>query len=372
MLSTLDIRNLFPQVFCVKNALRVRSASEQVADHLREELSRGTWSGTMPGETQLLANLGVGRDTIKAALTLLEQEGLLVNQGPSRRRRIVLPESLKASSLKIGILVYDENDRSSRSLIELFHSLIMQGHMAFFATKTLEALRMNQQRVASFAKKTEADAWIVSAGPRDVLEWFAEEKTPVFALYGGRIGLPIAGTGPNNLPAMRTAVQRLVQLGHHRIVSLSNRGCHEDGPSYLKWLIFDEMEAHGIAWNSYNYPSWNKSQHGFRKCLESLFAHTPPTALIIEEAPYFFAVLQFCADRKLRVPEDVSLICSEHAASFDFANPPLAHIAWDYRPMVRRMVLWADNIARGREDKRQNHIKARFIEGGTIGPAVRH
>ena len=353
------------------NALRVRSASEQVADHLREELIRGTWSGTMPGETQLLARLGVGRDTIKAALSLLENEGLLVNQGPSRRRKIELPESLKASSLRIGILCYDENDRASRINIELFHSLIEQGHTAFFASKTLESLGMGVQRVSGFVKRTNADAWIVIAGSHAVLDWFAEEKIPVFALYGGQVGAAVAGTGPTHENALRAAVRRLAQLGHSRIVSLSYRGHRENGPQYIDRLVIEEMETHGIPWSSYNFPCWTNDKDGFRLCLESLFAHTPPTALLIEEATYLFATLQFCGGHKLRVPEDVSLVCSEHPASFDFANPPIAHAAWNYRPMVRRIVLWADNISRGKVDRRQTRIKTRFVEGGTIGPAPR-
>ena len=48
--------------------LRILTASEQVAQHLRDELRRGTWTGVMPGEDRLMARLGVGRNTIQAAL----------------------------------------------------------------------------------------------------------------------------------------------------------------------------------------------------------------------------------------------------------------------------------------------------------------
>jgi hypothetical protein len=46
-----------------------------------------------------------------------------------------------------------------------------------------------------------------------------------------------------------------------------------------------------------------------------------------------------------------------------------AHVKWESRPMVHRIVKWADNVARGRDDRRQTFTKAEFIEGGTIGPA---
>ena len=59
----------------------ILSASEQVAEYLRDGLLRGAWSGEMPGTPQLAAELGIDRKTITAALGQLEEEGLLVAQG---------------------------------------------------------------------------------------------------------------------------------------------------------------------------------------------------------------------------------------------------------------------------------------------------
>ncbi|MFK7910825.1 MAG: GntR family transcriptional regulator, partial [Akkermansiaceae bacterium] len=70
---------------------RALTASEQLAAHLKKELSRGAWTGFMPGEERLLAQFGVGQGTVRAALRQLENEGLLVAEGQGRRRKIVLP-----------------------------------------------------------------------------------------------------------------------------------------------------------------------------------------------------------------------------------------------------------------------------------------
>ena len=68
------------------------------------------------------------------------------------------------------------------------------------------------------------------------------------------------------------------------------------------------MESHGIATGSYNMPSWEDSREGFKKALDSLFEHTPPTALVIEEAVFVIAAMQFLCHRGLRVPQDVSMV----------------------------------------------------------------
>lgn len=61
--------------------LRIRSASGQLAEHLKEEIRAGRWTERMPGETWLVTNLRVGRDTVRAALAQMEEKGVLVSQG---------------------------------------------------------------------------------------------------------------------------------------------------------------------------------------------------------------------------------------------------------------------------------------------------
>ena len=50
----------------------------------------------------------------------------------------------------------------------------------------------------------------------------------------------------------------------------------------------------------------------------------------------------------------------------------LAHITWDAKVVVRRVLRWVSNVKRGKQDRRRTNIKADFVEGGTIGPAKQH
>ena len=87
---------------------------------------------------------------------------------------------------------------------------------------------------------------------------------------------------------------------------------------------------------------------------------------------FYIAALQFCANRGLRVPQDVSLICTDADPTFAWCQPSVAHIRWDSRPVVRRIVRWAANVSCGQEDLRQTLTPAEFVPGGTIGPAANH
>ena len=67
------------------------------------------------------------------------------------------------------------------------------------------------------------------------------------------------------------------------------------------------------------------------------------------------------------MPQDVSLICIEKAPYFKRFEPSISHGRWNDQLMVNRIVRWANNIRRGKEDTRQSKIDAEFIEGGTVG-----
>jgi DNA-binding LacI/PurR family transcriptional regulator len=323
----------------------------------------------MPGVHWLATELGVNRKTADAALRQLEREGLLVPQGAGRRRQIVLPGGLSASSLRVAILVGEAADRRQDYMIKIQHELADAGHTAFFAEPHMVELGMDVRRIARMVKRTEADAWVVEAGSREMLEWFSTQATPAFALFGRMRQLLIAGAGPEKIPAVASAAKALIGLGHRRIVMLVRPRRRLPKPGTLEQAFLDELAAHGLPSSDYNLPGWEESIQGFHECLDSLFRVTPPTALIIDEVPLFAAAQQFLARRRLRVPENVSLVSMDADASFDWCQPTISHIRWDSRPVVRRVVRWVDNLSHGKPDLRQTLTLAEFVPGGTIGSA---
>ena len=243
------------------------------------------------------------------------------------------------------------------------------GHSVGFAPRNLLELGMDAKRVARMVKESKADAWVVFAGPREVLEWFSSQPVPSFAMFGRRNSVLIAGAGPDKRPALLVAVRRLVALGHRKIVMLLREEHRIPQPGPFARVFLDELESHGLITGSYNLPDWEDNVAGFRRCLDSLFQSTPPSALILDEAFLFNLAQHHLARRGILAPEHVSLVCSDPDPAFGWAYPSVAHIRWESQQVARRIVRWADNIARGKDDRRQTLTKAEFIEGGTIGPA---
>ena len=350
--------------------LRILSTSEQVAAYLRAEVERGHWFGMMPGVNQLAPELGVTRKTVEVALRQLEREGLLTNRGAGRKRLIVLSGGASIRPMRVAILLYEPADRRLEYLVELQHALAEAGHTVITASKSLTELNMDVARVSRLVKQTAADAWVVVAGSAGVLEWFRAQTRPVFALFGRREGLAIAAMGPDKSPALTAATRHLIGLGHRRIVMLCRQLRRLPKPGSSEQAFLDELKANGLPVSDFNLPDWEESREGFQKLLHSLFRVTPPTALIIDEASFFVATQQFLAGRGIRVPQHVSLVCTDADPIFAWCTPSISHIGWDTHTLVRRIVSWAATVSRGGRDVKQTSVPAEFVTGDTTGPSV--
>jgi DNA-binding LacI/PurR family transcriptional regulator len=228
---------------------------------------------------------------------------------------------------------------------------------------------MSVKRVERLVRKTKADAWVVPGASAPILKWFVEHDIKVFAIAGRRYKFAIAGTGPDKSPLLGEVTRRLLGLGHRRIVMIYAKNLRLPKPAKSARAFLDAMNESGISTGSYNLPDWEETAEGFNGLLDSLFKTTPPTALILDEAFQFHAAYHYLSQRNLRVPQDVSLVCSDGDQGFNWCKPSVAHIYWDHRPVVRRIMRWVNNVARGVDDRRQSFTKAEYIDGGTVGPA---
>lgn len=322
----------------------------------------------MPGRVALARELGVNHKTVETAMKTLERAGWLEPQGSGKGRRIMLRETPAPSALRIVILCYEKNDVSRQDLLSLLHRLLEAGHLASFAETSLRQLDMALGRIARFVEKTEADAWIVVAGPREVLEWFAARPTPAFALYGRYTQVRMASAGPNKSVALHELVARLIGHGHRLISMLVREERRKPGPGRAERLYLEQLAANGIQTSVYNLPDWGDTPEELHRILDSLFRHTPPTALIIDDTALFLATVQHLAQIGIVAPEQVSLACTDSDPSFEWCRPTITHIAWDARAVISHIVNWANNISRGKDDRRRITSRAKLVVGGTTGP----
>ena len=350
--------------------LRITTAAEQVATHLRDQLARKVWVDIMPGSEKLARQLGVGRMTVDAALGILEKEGWLVTQGERRRRKIVvLDEDHHVPSLRVAILLYEPSDASMDLVMNMKLALQKEEHTAFYLPRTLVDIKMDVRKLASMVNKEKADAWIVLGGTEEILRWFTKRKMTVFAFFGRFDKLEVAGVRPNSKYAITKVVKNLVSLGHKKIILLDSHLSVME-PSDIGTAFLKALQDHDIATGPYNMPGWGDGGYdAMYDCLESLFLKTPPTAIILCSRQSYFAALHFLLDKDIHVPRDLSLVCMDADPHFEYCRPSVAHCRWRKRAVINSVVSWMKNISQGKPDTRKIGIDTDFIEGGTIGPA---
>jgi DNA-binding LacI/PurR family transcriptional regulator len=353
------------------------SLPEQVAACLREDIQRGRWGDHFPGEVQLATELVVSRNTARRALQVLEKEGLVVRRGLGLSRRITPAGTAMASQrpLRIAILrndsLLEDNPQTAFILADILRSLESSGYSAHECKKTQADLRNDVPQMSRQLVAAAADAWVVEAGSRPLLEWCASQQMPCLALYGRTEGLQIARTGPDAASAYAAATRQLIALGHRRIVLIVREEFRRPPVGGCELAFLSELKAHGIPVSGYNLPGWEESPAGFEQLIDSLFRTTPPTAVIVDETCWFIAALGFLVRRGIRVPEQVSLVAGEGVPILDMCWPRFAQMRWDNKLIVRRVVRWVDAVRKGNPDRKIINIPARFVPGGSIGPVRR-
>lgn len=349
--------------YCMVSNLQILSASQQLARYIRDKIRLREWVGEMPGEDWMVREFQIGRQTVRSALGILEREGLVVSQGPGKKRLIKNKELERPENFCVTLLLHDHDyDRATQLLLPRLAEL---GYRVDFAPKSMMELEMNSDRIIRMAQKVTTDAWVVISAPREVLDWFASGDTPSFALYGRWTPKPMAAIGPDSLPAFRTAIRRLHELGHQRIVMILPEHMRKPEPSQMLTSILDEMESLGIQTGAYNVPDWQQGKAGLRECLDSIFALTPPTAIFVTELYEYHEVRLYLAERGLEVPRDVSLICRTSPGNIHSSYAKFSHFGHSTQPLLRRVLEWLHHAARGVDDHKRSFTKSRFIEGDT-------
>lgn len=352
--------------------LRRLGLGDQVASLLTEAIQAGRWGGTLPGVNRLSETFDVSRETVRAALRILESRGVIAASGAGRSRMISKTRSTTEirRKLRVALLLnaplVKENADMQRTLLQIQLAIVEEGHECFFPAKSQENLGHNLKRITRFVQATPADAWVVFAASREVLEWFGAQTFPTVALGGRSVGLPIAGASINFLPAVQEAARKLLALGHRRIVLIGPKRWRHPTPGVIIQAFNAELVAHGITPGKYYTPDWEETPEGMRALLRSLFHITPPTAILVEEPAHSVAVSAFIGHRGLLIGRDVSVLCMVPEPAFAWRYPPMAHFRWDNNRLIRRIVRWVRTTARGSTDQKQISFPAEFVPGGTV------
>jgi DNA-binding LacI/PurR family transcriptional regulator len=352
-----------------------QSLVEQVAAGVESGVRAREWRERLPAERDLCVRLGVSRPILRAALSILRRKGVV--RPVARQGIFIAPHAagarLKSSGRVIGVLTSNPIHVFPPQLQLLVSGIEHHLHVAGFE---LRVNVMACQRGRSISKRLEelvasnrAASWALCSVTKEIQAWFMGRHVPALVLGSCYPGVSLAELDVDYGAVCRHAAATLLGAGHRRIAMLTIK------PTFAGDLLGEQGFLSAwpggarpgsfprILYHDGNVPS-------IRRVLEPALAmRDAPTAFLVSRPYYALAVTGCLAQKGLRIPHDVSVICRDDDEFLAWHLPPIARYALNCDLHALRSVRALIRLATGAQSlRRLTPIPSRFIRGGTVAP----
>ncbi len=345
----------------------------QTAGILRAEIAKGTWRDALPGERSLCETLQVSRNTLRAALDQLKQDGVIrARQGsgnrilarasrkkaPPRSRDVALlaPEALErlrpAQTLWIDELRAMLSERDCR--LHVFHG------RQYFRNSPGRALR-------KLVDQHPHGCWILMLSNAGVQRWFEASRVP--AIVAGslhpRVGLPFRDLDHRAL--CRHAAGTLLGLGHRRLALLVAKSDHagdlESETGFMEG-VNQSLNRDATAIVAHHNGTRQGVQHAVRRLVAGPDA---VSAILVANAYHYLTVVSGLAQLGLKVPSDVSVISRDEDRFLAFLVPEPSRYEASAHGLAKALLHPVIEILeRGATTSGSSRLMPAFVRGESI------
>ncbi len=351
---------------------------DQVADLLREEMRDGRWQEWMPSERILLAKLNVSRKTLRDALRLLVNDGLLTVE-PRQGYRIasqgvVMGTAPSRRLMELGLICPEHIFSMPPYVIKLVDIVRGLCAEAGFQLEVLEGRRfarvdpgrMMPKVVRSFPKA----CWILIMADEKLQRWFERSGTPA-VIYGNVYpGIGLSSVGIDYRACVRHAASMLLGRGHRRIALVA----------YDQKMAGEKESLAGFqeAFKAYGgdgavallLPRPDDDADALCRQIDRIMASaSPPTAFVVCRTHHYATVASHLARRGRRIPEDVSLLCRGEDTFLHFLRPKPAFYRANIQTLARSLFAHLLDVVNGTAKKSDQVTKIpELVSGESLGP----
>ena len=346
------------------------SLVDQVAQILRTGLREGRWSGHLPGERNLSAQLLVSRPTIKSAVQQLVAEGLLTNQGRFRRQILRRPRPRTArSQLVIMVSPIPLERMVPHLLLRLDYlrealageglSLEVVSNRRLFSARPAAALEQ-------IVLEKSAAVWLLIRSTHFIQRWFRARNLPVLLMGSAFEETDLCSLDYELTAVCRHAVGRFAARGHERIGFLILTPTTAGDLAGME-AFEAECAAHRPAIRPVILCHDGTNTRICKVLNANIRSGLLPQALLVSHAGACITMVSHLAQRGLRVGRDYGFISREDDPVLDFLEPAVARYRYDPADYARRALSLITKLAHGRTiARRQYRLMPKFINGPSI------
>lgn len=350
-----------------------QSLAAQVAERIRQEIAAKTWVGWLPGERAIAETLQVSRKTIRKSLGILQRDGVIhTAHGLGHEiAAAVSPRKSARTEVAVGLLVPDSLEQlrpftalwvdALRSfLIEKGHRLTtFHGHRYFS--------RRPDKALARLAGQYPQSCWVLAHSNELVQQWFHDKRVPCVIAGSSHHGLNLPDVDLDYFALCRHAAGAMLRHGHRHIgmlTPLSQRA--GDLESEAGFSAGSRQASYGTVTS--HIMRHDSTVTSVNRMLARMFdfGH-PPTAILVVNPGYYLTTVSFLAERRLRVPEDVSLISRDDDSFLSFLSPAPARYSCSPRIFAKRLMqALLLQLQGGASPHRSFRIEPKYLPGPSL------
>jgi len=353
-----------------------QSLVKQTADVLRRRFAASAAGTVLPGERELAETLEVSRKTLRAALQLLEQDGIVCTSG-NRRRVIATPRSRtrtrrsgEAGDVVLLTPVPLMSIPSPDGLLWVDHlreSLAKERHELHVLSRPQCYSRSPHRALEELTARVRPAAWVLLISTRPLQEWFAARRLPAVVAGSRHEGVKLPAVDRDLRAVGRHAAGRFAAKGHRCVAYVE-----------LEPIAAGDFDARagfreGCAGASRSLQLLDVQHDGTVEgiCLKLdrvLASSRAPTAFLTTSTKHTLTVLTHLLRRGVHLPRDAALISRDGDRFLECVVPSVAHYYTNPHVYARALIRIVRDMISGREPIAKDHLlMPDFITGETLG-----
>lgn len=349
------------------------SLGVQGAKIITKAIEDKIWEKYLPSERRLCDLMKVSRPTIREALQILKNNGLiLIKHGV--RNRILNPSKQTTAQRQSHLIAlvtqvpFNHLTTATYQLIsEMRASLAEQGFMTEVLICPAGNVVIQQRKLGQFIAQNHVICSVLISVSKELQLWCEKRSIPALILGSCHPLIKLPSLDFDLRSVCRHAGGIFLSNGHRRIaLVIPNTGLAGDIESEAGFLESSQLSNHSNAKAS--IIRHNGTAQGITNKLDWIFkSANAPTALLVAKPTDMFIVIIYLLQRGLSVPNDISLISRDYDHIFEVTIPSFAHynsqsIVFAHR--LTRMLL--SLISDGSLPPEPNLIFPEHISGGTV------